>query len=528
MRPSGQVHYFRSHIDGELCPYAFCATDTGSEPKPLVVDVTPGALNNLARAVSQAEEVVALAPDPCVTIRPTGRGGGSMYQNYGEIDVLEAIGHVSSYCAIDPDRISVTGPSMGGAAVWYLISHYPDLFAAAAPFDGYCDYRLWEKPGGTTFHLNDWEIPSWQSRSAPFLVENLQHTPVWITHGEWDRAIGGGVSVEHSRGMARLLEERGYAFRYSEVPETGHGSRTPERFAEVLPWLLQQRKDRSPKHFSLASYDLRHNHRSGASILQLAEYGARGLVEVRLDPRDGASVRTENIRALSLDAPVTGGVTIDGQDLGQPGCGTFTLEGGNWQRGAASLASEKHPSSAGPLGDLFFDRTVLVPGTIGSAKETLFNTWSASNAQEHYKIRNGGVHRGGILGVNAMELAVVNDQDVSDELLAQNNLILYGTDRSNSVFKELASCLPLAFTENSVTLAGKQFTGPKAAIFAVLPHPRNPQRCLAVHGAAAPDAISWGSHLDMHLLPDYIAYAQGEVLGWGFCDNQWKPQRAFA
>jgi len=31
-----------------------------------------------------------------------------------------------------------------------------------------------------------------------------------------------------------------------------------------------------------------------------------------------------------------------------------------------------------------------------------------------------------------------------------------------------------------------------------------------------PDAICWGSHLDMHLLPDYMVYSEGEALDWGF------------
>jgi predicted peptidase len=80
----------------------------------------------------------------CVVLRPTGRGNGSLYQNYGEIDVLEAIDYVTQNYAIDRDRITITGVSMDGAATWYLITHYPDLFAASAPFCGYCDYQLWE------------------------------------------------------------------------------------------------------------------------------------------------------------------------------------------------------------------------------------------------------------------------------------------------------------------------------------------------------------------------------------------------
>ena len=75
--------------------------------------------------------------------------------------------------------------------------------------------------------MHEWEIPSWRARSAAFLIENLAHTPVWIIHGEWDRGVGGGVPVEHSRQMAQLMEEQGYTHKYTEIPKTGHGCRLP-------------------------------------------------------------------------------------------------------------------------------------------------------------------------------------------------------------------------------------------------------------------------------------------------------------
>ena len=46
--------------------------------------------------------------EPCVALRPTGRGPGSVYQNYGEVDVLEAIEHVASLYAIDRGGITIT------------------------------------------------------------------------------------------------------------------------------------------------------------------------------------------------------------------------------------------------------------------------------------------------------------------------------------------------------------------------------------------------------------------------------------
>lgn len=218
MKPVGQLQYFKSKGDGKLYPYAVCATGTNDDPKTLVVENSPGVWGNLPTGVARTETVVNVSQEhglACVALWPTGRGNGSIYQNYGEIDVLEAIAHISSIYAIDRDHITVTGASMGGAAAWYLISHYPDLFTGAAAFCGYCDYQLWKKPEGSTFHMHSWEKVSWKSRSAAFTVENLRHTSVWIVHGEWDRAVGGGVRVEHSRQMAKKLADLGYTYEYT-------------------------------------------------------------------------------------------------------------------------------------------------------------------------------------------------------------------------------------------------------------------------------------------------------------------------
>ncbi len=119
MMPVGQLQYLRSKVDGKLHPCAVCATDTNDEPKPLIVEVSPGALGNLPGAVELTEQIAGIAAahnQSCIVLRPTGRGSGFVYQNYGEIDVLEAIAHVASNYAIDRDCITITGSSMGGAA----------------------------------------------------------------------------------------------------------------------------------------------------------------------------------------------------------------------------------------------------------------------------------------------------------------------------------------------------------------------------------------------------------------------------
>ena len=534
MHPNGELHYFRSRVDGRFHPCAVCATDAGNEPKPLILEVSPGALSDLRGAVAQTEEIARIARESgrsCVVLRPTGRGPGSVYQNYGEVDVLEAIEYAASLHAVDRDRISVTGSSMGGAAVWYLISHYPDLFAGAAPFCGYCDYRLWEKPGGMTFHLHEWEEFSWRARSAALLVENLRHTPVWMVHGEWDRAVGGGVPVEHSRQMARLMGEKGYPHTYTEVPETGHGCRQPEIWQQVIPWLLDQRKVRDPQHVALATYDLRHNRSYWLTIEQLGHYGDRGLAEAGFSGPTRLVGRTENVRTFSLDPPGSRdpvAVSVDGQELGvhdiSAGQAFRREPDGTWRVGAGDLSREKRHGSSGPTGDLFHDGLILVPGTAGSPEETFQASWVAEHARGYYRSRNGGVHRGGIMGENCVDLRIVPDRDLADGGPAEQNLLLFGTGESNSVLAGLADQLPVGFEGQTLHLTDRSYTADGVAVFAVFPHPGRPGNYVAVHGGVTPDAICWGSHLDMQLMPDYLVYAGGDVLDWGFWGNDWQSQ----
>ena len=44
-------------------------------------------------------------------------------------------------------------------------------------------------------------------------------------------------------------------------------------------------------------------------------------------------------------------------------------------------------------------------------------------------------------------------------------------------------------------------------------------------GLGPDDYVQYGrgkAKLDLALLPDYLAYARGEILGWGFWGNDWR------
>ncbi len=126
------------------------------------------------------------------------------------------------------------------------------------------------------------------------------------------------------------------------------------------------------------------------------------------------------------------------------------------------------------------------------------------------------------MGTNDVRLRVVNDCDLTETDLHQYNLLLYGTPSTNAALARFEDGLPISFEGNTIRLCDKEYTADGCAAFAVLPHPLNPDRYVAVHGGSAPDAICWGSHLDMHLLPDYMVYAREAVVDWGFWSNRWR------
>jgi predicted peptidase len=110
---------------------------------------------------------------------------------------------------VDPDRIYITGLSMGGYGTWALATAHPQRFAAIAPICG----------GGNAA-----------------TVRAIRHVPAWAFHGAKDTV----VSLEASQVMVDALKACGGSVRFTVYPDAGHDSWT-ETYAnpELYTWLLQ-------------------------------------------------------------------------------------------------------------------------------------------------------------------------------------------------------------------------------------------------------------------------------------------------
>lgn len=134
---------------------------------------------------------------------------------------------------VDVDRVYLTGLSMGGRGSWYIAYRNPTLFAAVAPICG------WITPTPRFSILP--VVPPDSGSSFTALARQLRDVPIWIFHGEMDRA----VPVIGSREPAAALKTAGSKVRYTEYLGTDHNSWDATYASkEFVDWLFDQRRQR--------------------------------------------------------------------------------------------------------------------------------------------------------------------------------------------------------------------------------------------------------------------------------------------
>jgi hypothetical protein len=125
----------------------------------------------------------------------------------------------------DPDRLYLTGMSLGGYGVWEIAKDYPGHFAAIAPV---CGGIYWSYAPGR------WHQPE----LVPEYVKAVGRTPVWIFHGADDPV----VSPAQSQIMYAALSAAGGNVRFWEYANYHHNAWDRAYFDPQLPeWFLAHR-----------------------------------------------------------------------------------------------------------------------------------------------------------------------------------------------------------------------------------------------------------------------------------------------
>ena len=136
--------------------------------------------------------------------------GDVWWNNPVQVEALNALlDELMKTYPVDPDRVYLTGLSMGGFGTWALAAAHPEKFAAIAPICG----------GGN-----------------PADAKKLASLPIWVFHGDNDTT----VPISKSQEMVDAIKKEGGDIKFTVYPGVGHDSwtRTYDN-PELYEWLLK-------------------------------------------------------------------------------------------------------------------------------------------------------------------------------------------------------------------------------------------------------------------------------------------------
>jgi predicted peptidase len=192
--PAGQVTDTSLVLsDGTVLRYGLSVPpgeDVSDRPRPLVLVLHPGGrgqyygssfMQQVVEPGLRAWGAVMVAPDVPDRSWATARS---------ERAVIALVEHVLADRTIDPDRVLVTGFSMGGGGTWYLAARHPELFTGAIVMAG--------SPGG----------------GDPAAVT----MPIYLIHSPDDEV----VDFAGAESAYRALAERGHPVELRVLPGLSH------------------------------------------------------------------------------------------------------------------------------------------------------------------------------------------------------------------------------------------------------------------------------------------------------------------
>jgi predicted peptidase len=139
----------------------------------------------------------------------------------------------------DPQRLYVTGISMGGFGTWVVAAKASGKFAAIVPICGFVNVNRPDLPAERkAFVLKD---NPFTNSPDPYVAaaSQISKVPTWIFHGGADPVI----SPDESRRMFQTLKASGVDVKYTEYEGGAHHA-WDRAYAEpdLVPWLLSHRR----------------------------------------------------------------------------------------------------------------------------------------------------------------------------------------------------------------------------------------------------------------------------------------------
>jgi len=500
------VRAYISSVDGSVQPYGLIIPESYSG-QPIRFDIwmhgTNRNLNEVA-FIKQHETATPVPPEQSyIQMDVYGRSNVS-YRWAGETDVFEALRSVEERYKIDPKSVVLRGFSMGGAGAWHLGLHHPDEWAAMEAGAGYTETKV---------YANKEALPPYQEAALHYYDAvdyslNATNYPFVGYGGELDRQLQASKNIQAQLlkegiklGDLRALFLVGPGVAHQWNPET---HKISEHFIEEAVAKGLQ----TPSHIRFVTYTTRFNRCFWVTVQELEKHYERADVDAKREG-GGTAVTTRNVARLRIEGQ--GPVSLDGQTF--PASGVFAKLNGKWAPGRAEEGLWKRHGLQGPVDDAFVDSFLCVRPTGSGTKATEYGLEMLGRLQHDFSKWLRGEPR------------VKDDRAVSGSDIANNNLILFGDPWSNSVIAQVIRKLPIEWTKEKITLAGRTVDASSHAPVLIYPNPLNPNRYVVINSGHTFSDADWrGTNANLYPhVGDYalIGLADQAIVHSGFFNEHW-------
>jgi dienelactone hydrolase len=534
------IRAYRSRVDGSAQPYYATVPASYSGRPPGRLDVLLHGTNRrmvevqfLSQTqVTNDEPQPVPAPD-FLQIEVLGRTNNA-YRWAGETDVFEAVEAARRSYAVDENRITLRGFSMGGSGTWHLGLQHPDHWAAIEPGAGFNDTIQY----GHMPNLPPYELKTLHIYDSKDYALNSFQLPTAAYTGEIDSQLPNLANIREELANSDITFQRdGLNWVTKDIPMIMLvGPNTPHRWDPESRKRCNAFMDEAakkgrtePDHIRFVTYTTRYNRCFWVTVDGLDQHYERAEVDATRSKADGTiQVRTRNVSALMLNAPGIKKVEIDGQTIALSGAADLRLlkRGGAWKEGEDKGLRKCH-GLQGPIDDAFLESFLCVRPTdrtsndmVGRYAQETLNNFSNDFAK---------FFRG--------QVRIKDDTEVTAADMSQHHLILFGDPESNQLIKRMIAQLPLHWDTRQLAINGKTFDSVNHTIAMIYANPLEPSRYVVLNTGhsfhsnemAATNASlfpRFGDYAVLQLRQPVSAPVESEVLTAGYFDEEWKLPRA--
>jgi predicted esterase len=542
------VHAFRSRLDGSIQPYAVTfpeeyGKDSGKKWRlDVVLHGRDTGLTEVKFLHQHSGIQAAPKGEDFVQLDIFGRGNNA-YRWAGEIDVYEAIDHflaternLNRANLLDPARMVLRGFSMGGAGTWHLGLHQPDRWCVLGPGAGFTTTHGYVK--GLPDKLPAYQEPCLSIYDAVDYAENVANVPVVAYTGADD------PQLQAARNIETRLKKLGLSMTMLVAPGLKHEFPAEWRAKAEKEYAKFAAKGRPeyPKQVRFVTYTMRYSICHWVEILGIQQHYQQARVEA-VQTETGYTVKTKNVRALHLAMPA--GIT---QEKVTTSIDDQTVEAKPYlmNNGGLHLYLEKRRDKwvavlperilterarrmqklanlQGPIDDAFMDSFLCVRGTNkGWHKST--DNYAEVNLKR-FQDEWAKYFRG--------DLQIKEDSAVTPDDIANHHLILFGDPASNSLINQVLDGLPIEWTKEEITLAGKSVSAADHVPVMIYPSPLNTGRYVVLNSGHTFHAADFngtnallypriGDYALLKPAPTKADPAAAEVVTAGLFDDFWR------